>query len=87
MAADWAVQDGRIVGVRGTADHPVNYGHLGPKGEHGWVANNSRRRGTRPIIRRHKGEKLEPVTWPEAMDFFEQKFREAWNQGHENLAC
>jgi anaerobic selenocysteine-containing dehydrogenase len=36
---DIAVKDGRIVGVRGAADHPVNFGHLGPKGEHGWVAN------------------------------------------------
>lgn len=43
---DIAVKDGRIVGVRGAVDHPVNFGHLGPKGEHAWVANNSKRRGT-----------------------------------------
>jgi ferredoxin-nitrate reductase len=84
---DIAVKDGQIVGVRGAVDHPVNFGHLGPKGEHGWVANNSRRRGTTPMIRRRKGEPLQPVGWPEAMDFFEQNLRGAWNQGHENLAC
>jgi hypothetical protein len=42
---DIAVKDGRIVGVRGQADHPVSFGHLGPKGEHAWVANHSKRRG------------------------------------------
>ncbi|MDB6036100.1 MAG: Assimilatory ferredoxin--nitrate reductase 1, partial [Verrucomicrobiales bacterium] len=66
---------------------PVNLGHLGPKGENGWVANNDPRRGTRPMIRRRKGDPLEPVDWAEAMDFFVAKFRNAWNQGHENLAC
>jgi len=82
-----AVKDEAIVGVRGIADHPVNFGHLGPKGEHGWVANNSHRRGTRPMIRRCKGGVLEPVSWPEAMDFFIDRFRHAWEKGHENLAC
>lgn len=84
---DIAVKDDRIVGVRGDAGHPVNFGHLGPKGENGWVANNSSRRGTTPMIRRTKGGPLEPVNWAEAMDFFIEKFRAAWNQGHENLAC
>jgi ferredoxin-nitrate reductase len=82
-----AVKEGRIVGVRGNPWHPVNYGHLGPKGENGWVANNDPRRGTRPMIRREKGEALEPVGWPEALEFFERKFRDAWSRGHENLAC
>lgn len=41
---DIAVKDGKIVGVRGNAAHPVNFGHLGPKGEHAWVANRSKRR-------------------------------------------
>lgn len=84
---DIAVKDGRIVGVRGSAKHPVNFGHLGPKGEHSWVANNSKRRGTSPMIRRRKGEPLQLVGWPEAMDFFVERFRDAWGQGHENLAC
>ncbi|MGH7080084.1 MAG: hypothetical protein ACREFU_18555 [Acetobacteraceae bacterium] len=78
---DIAVKDGRIVGVRGRADHPVNFGHLGPKGELGWVANNAQRRGTTPMIRRTKEALLEPVSWSEAMDFFTEKFRSAWRQG------
>ena len=84
---DIAVKDGRIVGVRGQADHPVSFGHLGPKGEHAWVANNSRRRGTTPMIRRNKGEPLREAGWDEAMDFFVARFRDAWAQGHSNLAC
>lgn len=60
---DIAVKDGKIVGVRGIADHPVNFGHLGPKGEHAWVANNSKKRGTVPMIRRSKDADLEPVSW------------------------
>lgn len=81
------VKDEKIVGVRGIPTHPVSFGHLGPKGEHGWVANSSKRRGTAPMIRRKKSEPLQPVGWDEAMDFFVQKFREAWASGHQNLAC
>jgi ferredoxin-nitrate reductase len=84
---DIAVKDGRIAGVRGSAQHPVNFGHLGPKGEHAWVANNSARRGTTPMIRREKNQPLQPVSWEEAMDFFVEKFRGALSLGHENLAC
>jgi ferredoxin-nitrate reductase len=84
---DIAVKDDHIVGVRGDIHHPVNFGHLGPKGENGWVANNSSRRGTAPMIRRKKHGPLEPVSWQEAMDFFIEKLQQAWNQGHENLAC
>lgn len=84
---DIAVKDGTIVGVRGIADHPVNFGHLGPKGEHAWVANRTKSRGTTPMIRRTKDASLEPVSWAEAMDFFVKKFKDAWKQGHQNLAC
>jgi hypothetical protein len=33
---DIAVQDGRIVGVRGRAEDRVNHGRLGPKDLYGW---------------------------------------------------
>ena len=84
---DIAVKDGKIVGVRGNPDHPVNFGHLGPKGEHACVANNTRKRGTAPMIRRSKEEALKPVSWDEALDFFIERFKQAWMQGHQNLAC
>ncbi len=63
---DVGVKDGKIVGVRGRADDRVNHGRLGPKGLHGWEANNSPDRLTQPLIR--KGGKLVPATWDEAMD-------------------
>jgi anaerobic selenocysteine-containing dehydrogenase len=84
---DVAVKHGEIVGVRGQASHPVNFGHLGPKGEHAWIANNSKRRGRMPMIRRSKRAPLHPVSWAEAMDFFVERFRDASAQGHNNLAC
>lgn len=39
------------------------------------------------MIRRTKYEPLRPASWPEAMEFFIDRFREAWGQGHQNLAC
>lgn len=62
---DIGVKDGRIVGVRGRAEDRVNYGRLGPKGLHGWQANNSPDRLTTPLIRRDG--RLEPASWDEAM--------------------
>ena len=47
---DIGVKNGRIVGVRGRALDAVNRGRLGPKGLHGWEANNSTDRLTRPLI-------------------------------------
>jgi ferredoxin-nitrate reductase len=79
---DIAVKDGAIVGVRGIAAHPVNLGHLGPKGEHAWVANNSKRRGTMPMIRRRKDGPMEEVGWPQAMEFFVERFKATWRLGH-----
>ena len=63
---DIGVKDGRIVGVRGRKEDVVNRGRLGPKGLHGWEANNSPDRLTEPLVRRNG--KLEPATWDEAME-------------------
>src|SRR5689334_7934493 len=60
-ACDIGVKEGRIVGVRGRAADRVNKGRLGPKGLHGWKANQSGDRLTRPLIRRDGG--LMPATW------------------------
>ncbi|AMV37428.1 molybdopterin oxidoreductase family protein [Planctomyces sp. SH-PL62] len=71
---DVGVRDGRIVGVRGRADDRVNRGRLGPKGLHGWEANNSPDRLVRPLIRR--GGRLEEATWDEAMGLVVERSRE-----------
>lgn len=65
------VRNGRIIGVRGRADDHVNRGRLGPKGLHGWEANNSGDRLTTPLIRREG--KLERATWDEAMGLIVEK--------------
>src|SRR5690348_250499 len=71
---DIGVKEGRIVGVRGRDSDRTNHGRLGPKGLHGWVANNSSDRLTVPLIRR-KGE-LQPATWDEAMDLIVRRSKE-----------
>jgi ferredoxin-nitrate reductase len=71
---DIGVKDGRIVGVRGREADRVNHGRLGPKGLHAWVANNSKDRLTKPLIR--KSGKLKEATWDEAMDLIVQKSKE-----------
>lgn len=71
---DIGVKDGRIVGVRGRAVDSVKHGRLGPKGLHGWVANHSPDRLTKPLIRRNG--KLEETTWDEAMGLIVQKSKD-----------
>ncbi|BDP43732.1 molybdopterin oxidoreductase (plasmid) [Deinococcus aetherius] len=71
---DIGVKDGKIVGVRGLATDVTNKGRLGPKGLHGWVANNSEDRLKRPLIR--KGGRLQEASWDEAIDLIVQKSKE-----------
>lgn len=71
---DIGVKDGRIVGVRGRAQDVVNRGRLGPKGLHGWEANNSPDRLTHPMIRRHG--RLERASWDEAMQLIVERTRQ-----------
>jgi anaerobic selenocysteine-containing dehydrogenase len=62
---DIGVKRNRIVGVRGRADDHVSRGRLGPKGLHGWIANESGQRLAYPRIRRDG--KLQRTSWDEAM--------------------
>lgn len=75
---DIGVKDGKIVGVRGRAQDVVNRGRLGPKGLHGWEANNSRDRLTQPLIRRDG--QLQPASWDAAMDLIVQNARDIRRQ-------
>ncbi len=70
---DIAVQDGRMVGVRGRAEDRVNHGRLGPKGLFGWQANHAPDRLTRPLVRRD-GE-LQAASWDEAMALVSEQAR------------
>lgn len=73
-ALDIGVKNGRIVGVRGRGEDRVNQGRLGPKGLHGWEANNSPDRLTYPLIRREN--KLIKATWDTAIDLIVQRSKE-----------
>ncbi|WP_438001565.1 nitrate reductase [Sorangium sp. So ce185] len=75
---DIGVKGNRIVGVRGRAQDVVNHGRLGPKGLHGWVANNSPDRLTRPLIRTGKkpGDAFREATWDEAMALMTRRCRD-----------
>src|SRR3954471_15413897 len=73
-ALDVGVKDGRIVGVRGRAQDRVNRGRLGPKGLHGWAANHSPDRLTRPLVR--DGDGFREASWDEAMDLVVARAKE-----------
>src|SRR5947207_6215986 len=77
-ALDVGVKGGRIVGVRGRAADRVNRGRLGPKGLHGWQANHSPDRLTRPLVR--KDGQLRPGTWDAAMDLVAERSRQVLNE-------
>ncbi len=71
---DIGVKEGKIVGVRGRVEDRVNKGRLGPKGLHGWIANHSPNRLTKPLIR--KNGKLEESSWDEAMELIDRRSKE-----------
>src|SRR3954466_8383736 len=68
---DIGVRDGKMVGVRGRTNDRVNKGRLGPKGLHGWEANHSADRRTKPLIR--KGGELVEASWDEAMSLIVER--------------
>lgn len=70
---DIGVQDGRIVGVRGRPNHPVNRGRLGPKGLNQYYANRHPSRGTRPLMRGRNG-RLVRASWDTAMSWIVDRF-------------
>ena len=59
--------------VAGAVD-TVNHGRLGPKGLHGWRANHSPDRLTRPLIR--SGSRLLEASWNEAMNLIVSRSKE-----------
>src|SRR5215217_2220344 len=75
---DIGVKDGRIVGVRGRGVDRVNRGRLGPKGLHGWQANHSPDRLTRPLVR--QGGRLRETSWDEALALVALRCKETMGQ-------
>jgi anaerobic selenocysteine-containing dehydrogenase len=73
-AFDFAVKDGRIVGVRGRAEDRVNRGRLGPKDLFGWQAIQSPDRLRTPLVR--EGDQLVEADWDTAMDLIVSRVKE-----------
>ncbi|WP_433225618.1 formate dehydrogenase subunit alpha [Microtetraspora malaysiensis] len=76
---DVLTRDGAITAVLPDRDGPVNRGHACVKGRfaHGFVRSPDRL--TRPLLRR--GGRLEPVSWPEALDHVARGLRAAVAEG------
>jgi formate dehydrogenase major subunit len=72
---DVVAEDGRVTAVLPDRDGPVNRGHACVKGRfaHGYLRAEDRL--TRPLLRR--GDRLEPVDWPEAIEHIAQGLRAA----------
>lgn len=60
-----AVKDGKIVGIKGNGEHPINRGRLGPKGENQWHANNAPDRLKTPLIKNAEGRGLRKMKYNE----------------------
>src|SRR4051812_9197891 len=72
---DIAVKGGRMVGIRGRADDPINHGRLGPKGLYAsWQGMRGSERLTTPLVRR--GGELVAASWDEAMDTIVRRSKE-----------
>jgi anaerobic selenocysteine-containing dehydrogenase len=79
-ACDIAVQDGRMVGIRGRAGDRVNHGRLGPKGLYASWQWSGADRLTRPLIRR--GGRLTDASWDEAMSLVVERSKQIPPLGH-----
>ncbi|WP_409291146.1 molybdopterin-dependent oxidoreductase [Peribacillus sp. SCS-37] len=81
-----AVKDGKIVGIKGNGEHPINRGRLGPKGENQWYANNAPDRLKTPLVRGASG-KLTPASWDEAMNLIVSKAKQSLKEkGPDSIA-
>ena len=67
------VRNGKVVGVRGNPDHPVNQGKLCPKGLAEHYAIEAEDRAKYPLLR--KNGQLARIGWDEAIDTLVDKFR------------
>ncbi len=69
------VKGNTLMEVTANPDQLPNYGDLCVKGRFGHAFIGHPDRLTTPLMRRKKGEPLEPVSWNEALDFVAENFR------------
>ncbi len=64
----------RIIGVRGDADHPANFGRLCTKGATLHLSARPDARARYPDLRRNRSERRKRVSWDEALDRAADRF-------------
>jgi anaerobic selenocysteine-containing dehydrogenase len=69
------LKDGSAVNLSPATDYPVNLGMACPKGWEALAPLAAKDRATTPLRRRKRGEPLEPIDWPTALDEFVQRFK------------
>jgi assimilatory nitrate reductase catalytic subunit len=72
---DVHLRDGRPVNVTPTVRYPVNLGMACPKGWEALTPMEAPDRATRPMVRRHRGGPLEPVSWADALSTFADQLK------------
>ena len=70
---DVHLRDGEAINLTPTAAYPVNLGLACPKGWESLTPLRAPDRATTPLIR--KGKRLVPVSWPEALQAFTDRFK------------
>ncbi|HEU5084800.1 MAG TPA: nitrate reductase [Acidimicrobiales bacterium] len=79
--------DGEAVNLTPTVEHPVNLGMACPKGWESLAPMEAPDRATTPMVRRRRGDPLEPVSWAEAIDMFVARMKQVQAQhGPESVA-
>ena len=67
--------DGRkVIGIQGDPQHPANFGRLCTKGMTLPLTASTEGRLTQPLLRHHREEKRQPVSWDSALDHVADQF-------------
>ena len=69
------MQNGEAVSLSPATNYPVNLGMACPKGWQALGVLDAPDRATMPMLRRRRDEALQPVSWPEALNSFCQRFK------------
>lgn len=69
------IKDKRAINITPDSDYPVNIGMACPKGWEALEPLFSNDRATQPLVRKKRGDELEPTSWDEAMKTFCLEFK------------
>ena len=72
---DVHLRDGEAVNLSPTAGYPVNLGAACPKGWEALAPLRALDRATTPLFRAARDRRLEPITWPQALSTFVERFK------------